>query len=70
MQYFVEISRFAICGIIINICGFAIYELAVLRNLRICDSGMSPRIYEFSSPFFSVELLYDYEFSVATTTGN
>jgi hypothetical protein len=66
MQYFVEISRFAICGIIIKICGFSIYGLAVLRNLRICDSGMSPRFCEFSSPFFRVELLYDYEFSVAT----
>jgi hypothetical protein len=65
VQSFVEISRFAICGIITKISGFAICGMADLRNLGIYDSRMRLRISEFSSHFFRVELLYDYEFSVA-----
>jgi hypothetical protein len=38
VQYFVEICKFAICG------------LAHLRSLRICDSSMSPRICRFACP--------------------
>ncbi len=47
MQYFVEILRYAICGIIIKICGFAICGPAHLRNLQICNSRMSPKIWGF-----------------------
>ncbi len=36
--------EFANCGLTIENCGFAICGLAPLRNLRICESGMSPRI--------------------------
>jgi hypothetical protein len=36
VHYFVEICRFAICELIIKICGFA-----YLRDLRIFGSGMS-----------------------------
>ncbi len=42
--HFVENCRFAICRVIIKICGFAICGLAHPRNLRICDCGMNPRI--------------------------
>ncbi len=32
----------------IKICGYAICSLAHLRNLRICDGGMNPRIFGFA----------------------
>jgi hypothetical protein len=35
VQQFVEICKFKICGLIITIFGFAICELAHLRNLLI-----------------------------------
>jgi hypothetical protein len=44
-----EICGFAICGLIMKICGFAICGQAHIRKLRICDSGMSPRICGHSS---------------------
>jgi hypothetical protein len=43
LQYFVEICGFAIWGWIMKILAIAICGLAHLRNLRICDSGMSLR---------------------------
>jgi hypothetical protein len=42
VQYFLEI-----CGLIMQICGFAICRLTHLRNSQICDSGMSRRICGF-----------------------
>jgi hypothetical protein len=43
-----KICGFAIPQYSFLICGFAICGLARLRNLRICDCGMRPRIYGFS----------------------
>jgi hypothetical protein len=37
-----------ICRFIIKICGFAICGRAILRNLRICNSGMIQRICGFA----------------------
>jgi hypothetical protein len=45
VQYFVEICGFAICGL--NHENLRICRLAHRRNLRICDSGMSPKICRF-----------------------
>jgi hypothetical protein len=42
VQYFVEIYGFAINN---KICGLARCGLAHLRNLLICNIGMSPRIF-------------------------
>ncbi len=47
MQNSVETCGFSICELIITICQFADCT-AHLRNLRICDSGMSPRIFGFA----------------------
>jgi hypothetical protein len=47
VQYFLEICRFAIRGLIIKISWFSFCGLAYLRNLRICNCGMSPRICGF-----------------------
>jgi hypothetical protein len=47
VQYFV-VRGFAICGLIMKICGFAIFGLAQQRNLQIDDNGMSPSICGFA----------------------
>jgi hypothetical protein len=44
-----SLANLRICDLRINhykFCGFAICRLTHLRNLRICDCGMSPRIFE------------------------
>ncbi len=46
VQFFVKICGFVICESSMQICGFA--DLAQLRKLRICDSGMRPRICIFA----------------------
>ncbi len=44
---FCENCKFAICRLILKICGFAICGLALIRSLRICNNSMSPRICGF-----------------------
>jgi hypothetical protein len=47
VQCFAEICGVAICGSMIKICRFVICGLAYLRNLLICNSGISPRFCGF-----------------------
>ncbi len=48
VQHFVEICGFGICGLITKICGIALYRLAHIKNLRIFNGGMSPKIRGFA----------------------
>ncbi len=48
VQYFEEICGFTVCWLIEKNCGFAICGPAHLRNLRVCDSRMCPRIFGFA----------------------
>ncbi len=48
VHYFGGICEFVINRLIIKIYGFAICGLATVRYLRICESGMSPRICGFA----------------------
>jgi hypothetical protein len=48
VHHFVEICGFGICELIIKICGIALCRLAHIRNLRIFNGGMSPKIRGFA----------------------
>jgi hypothetical protein len=64
-----HLRNFRICGLIQKNSGFAICRLAHTknRNLRICDSGINPKIYGFAIadrniicvPTFTVGLLIE-----------
>jgi hypothetical protein len=60
-----EVQYFVIYGLIIKICGFAICGLANSRNLRICVSGISPRIFaDLLFPDLFFVLLHNHSYTV------